>query len=83
MPEHTEQDSMALRLATSADVAVDPRWLADVDSVAELLKRDSLAYFIIYDTRDGFRRALHAGPVDADAVLGLCHRILPGMAEAE
>ena len=71
---------MTLRLATSADAAVDPRWLADVDELAARLKSEGVGFFCVMEG-EGDRAVFMSGSLDPDGIAGFCARVLAALAD--
>ena len=73
---------MTLRLATSADAAVDPRWLADVDEMAAALKARGVGFFCVMEC-EANREVLMSGSLDPDGIAGFTARVLAALADNE
>ena len=81
MPEHTAQDFMALRLATSADFEPDKGLVALAESILAGVKSgDITGVFGIAERGACSRDALMAGTLDADGIAGFAARVLASMA---
>jgi hypothetical protein len=76
-PEHPVAH---LRLASAEDAKPDPRWSADVDELAEILKAQGVGVFCIIEM-DGARTVYAAGQIDPDGIAGYAARVLAAMAE--
>ena len=73
---------MALRLATDADAAPDPRWLADVEEMATALKSRGVGFYCVMEC-DGHREVLMSGAIDPDGIAGFTARVLAALADSQ
>ena len=68
-----------LRLASAADAAPNPKWLANVDELADTLKTRGVGCFCII-VGESNMEIYAAGELDPDCVAGYAARVLASMA---